>query len=315
MKTNYLKLKKLCVATFVWVCLLHFSPNLFGQTFITHRPIVTKEKVSLEIPELQTLEFDTANYEAIKKIIGNLKLKCMEVDDTLRVSVGVMGDLKKALSGNNETEASTGSLALNFQKGQVSDAIKWGFNMSGMVSVAALDDIIESEFGLSLLTPRSGKNSAVIDIQPYKLLGKQKNASFFIHSYAYISSTTWQYVPVNDPEPVKLDGSILGAGLLLGLQLFKQQKDNEKVNFAAISLQAGLAYRTILGDLKSDESFRMNTLGIADNSFRGLEIGLSTLYNGLTASLSFYYFGEDVSGLSKGQVTGGLSVAVDLHTF
>ncbi|MBX2815205.1 MAG: hypothetical protein KTR24_04385 [Saprospiraceae bacterium] len=231
----------------------------------------------------------------------------------LQAFISATGDLKTAITAKDNS-AATGSLQLSFNNSWFKGKQKKGYSLVGTVSYAAVDDTVGSGHSSTLLTPRIGKNSAQFEFIPSWSIREYNKGGTqgFFKLYAFISTISWAS-PFESDGVQRSDGSILGFGFCPGMMLFKRH-DDTRHNRAALEVHGGFMARVILGDLRSADAFRTELLGTDQTFFGGFEAGISVSYKGFTVGLdSYFVFGQgDIPGLGNGQVSGGISVAVDL---
>jgi hypothetical protein len=275
------------------------------------------------LEEVDSVQVTPENKIAFLPVISSIP-EGPVLSDELQGYISASGDLKEALSGKEDNKTATGSLQITFEQTKKYERMRKNnsvitgsiiYQVTGAVSVASVDDTVQVDHGSSLLDPKIGKNSGFFQIMRSNSIGK--NNHFVLRNYVYLSTITWQVSGTEDSgSTINLtkNGSVLGVGLLGGLALLKRI-GNGHYNFAGLTLQAGPVCRALLGDLKNNSKLRKEILNSDKTLFAGLEVVLAVFYKGITAGLDFYYFGGDIPGFSKGQVTGGISISTDLIEF
>jgi hypothetical protein len=90
-------------------------------------------------------------------------------------------------------------------------------------------------------------------------------------------------------------------------------------NRVALTLELGLSYRSLIGDVAARDSLREALLGTRSSTFYGFEGGMQIRFNKIVAGVQLYHLwdltrGKRVDGLTRGQMVAGFSVQGDVFT-
>jgi hypothetical protein len=223
--------------------------------------------------------------------------------DTVTVRTFANGNIRGIATGS-DTSVSTAN-------GSVGVSMEWSrVTLAGVINVATSAKRLTADFGQSLLSPASGTGfkSGVLEVRFANYLH-----SFLgplgLHIYASASSSTWRS---NVDTTHSSNAAVTGLGVLLYRQVAAAQGDN-KVSFG---LEAGGSIRHLSGDIVEDKPLRTELLGSAARTFGGLEGGMTIAVNKVTAAVQlYYYWPRKVAGVSRVQITTGVSLQADLFSF
>ena len=240
--------------------------------------------------------------------------------------VQVFGDanVRSVVSSASDATNATGSIGMRYY-GPSWVAV-------GSISIAGPSDTLTNSFGSTLLPPASGRafNAGLIDLRLRQLpyLGQYRYLTHVgFRVYGSASSSIWALedtIQSSDHGPIPpqaFEVPVWGMGAGLYYQFFGGSINDS--NYVAMLLDVGWAKRNLRGDLFSDgrkelgrEEVRLALLGSSERAYSGLELGLSMVFNGLKAGMTYYYFGRGnkphVDGLTGGQVVAGIGIQTTL---
>lgn len=236
----------------------------------------------------------------------------MFVEDGPRAWLAVYadGNLKNALGQGSDGQLAAASLGLGI-------GVR-NFSIDLLVNTIGADAAVTENFGTTLLAPASGSSLAAGLLDVRYMPGRQMQGNdvfgMGLRAYSSISSAEWK----TDQQSDQLTGVVV-AGLGVGgfATLHGNLGDGtENENPVGALLDAGFALRAIGGDIASEaNSDRLDAAIPGAGKVRiGLELGLQLHIRGAKASLTYYAFGgsilggDDVPGLTRGQVVAGFSV-------
>ena len=224
-------------------------------------------------------------------------------DAKASVEVYADGNLKNALGGENTGPIAAASLGLGIGIGQ--------FSFDLLVNTIGTASALRKDFGNTLLAPASGTSLAAGLVDVRWFAGNKPSdrvPASGIRAYGSISSARWQVdTTLSETTGVVVGGA--GMGGFLTLRGHVDADAGKKSNGVSALLDVGLAVRAIGGDIASAGNQTKLDAAIGGSKFRmGFELGLQLSINGAKAGLTYYYFGGDVAGLSRGQVVAGFAV-------
>lgn len=234
------------------------------------------------------------------------------------VTVFVAGNVRDVVGESGGAASTTGALGLTF-RGPT-------YIVTGVVNALARSDTVTRAYGATLLPPATGRafNSALVDVRRPYLPGlgcaadqggvRARLCQVGLHAYAFASSTTWATaVDADGAATAAAEVPVWGDGIGGSYRFFDGYlPDSSHVGMA---LDAMLARRHLRGDFgaPAGDALRSTLLGSRDRDFTGLETAVNLRYNEMNAGLTYYYFGGDVPGFSRGQIVAAVSVRARLN--
>ena len=223
--------------------------------------------------------------------------------DSVVVRAFASGALRAvATGGTSETNSADGSVGIN---------LAWPrYSVNAVIGVSSSAKPLTRGFGASLLNPASGTGlkSGLLDV-----LFRDRLNTFVgplgLHLYVSASSRLWS--GSTDTTEGK-DATVIGLGALLSRQIAVSSGDNR----VALGIDLGLSLRKISGDISDHDSLRTALLGSPREWFCGIEAGMATSVNKITAAIQlYYYWPRHVQGVGHWQMTTGVSVEAELFSF
>ncbi len=226
----------------------------------------------------------------------------LAVVDSVVLSLLVDGSVRTVLTGKSGDAPSPAAGAVGVAFG------RYNSNLTIMLNVVGSVDSVKREFGTSLLSPTSGGATAnrLSFLADYRRLFNGSNGTGM---HVYLSGAPMAWVDTTPSAPKQERGLALGAGAQLSREVYYQEFDNSTT--VGLIFDAGVVARSIHGDLSSPRSdaLRSKLLGTNRRSFIGAELGATLQVREVRLGVSYYLFGGDVPGLSKGQAVFGFAVA------
>lgn len=230
------------------------------------------------------------------------------VDDSIKVYLSASGDIQTAIStkdNSNGESVGNGSLGMSVADDKF-------FEVASSITVASIGDTVKEGYGSSLLITNKGSASAEFNINyfPFALHGGSKLwdkilRRLGIYFFATLSNAVWKYEG-DTTVVIKALNSARGIGAMITLKGEFNTGDDKKE--FRISINAGYAYRDLLGDIRQDgkEALRMKMLNTEKTTFVGWEYGLSLSIDNLSLDAKYVRLGKgdgaEVSGLTHGQL-------------
>jgi hypothetical protein len=214
-----------------------------------------------------------------------------------KVSVFADGSLRQGLGQKNGGPIPGGSLGIS--------VVRPKFNLDFMINIAGNESDVRKDHAATLLAPGSGGSLAAGLIEA-RYRGK---GPLGLRFYGGISSADW----TDTTSSVTL-GTVIGAvGVGPFINLFGgtiKTSDTSSTRVAG-AFDIGIAWRGVGGDFAQEgtDMQRTNIFGSLSKPDFGLELGLTLQLNDLRAGFTYYYFGGNVRGMSKGQVVAGFSIS------
>lgn len=246
--------------------------------------------------------------------------------------VQVFGDanLKDVLGAPGSSAIASGALGLNYAGSR--------FIATGVVNVAGTSDTVRAGYGSSLLAPAAGKGlnagSLVIrarakDWRDTTCAGYSYGIACNMGIRAALSASTRRWATriqrvvstTNNADTVDKvlevsDVPILGASIGAWYSFFDGTLGtSDSVNRpVGMVIDAGYVMRSMRGDLTSGkrDAVRSGLLGSDATRFSGWETGLTLIYDQIRSNFTYYYFGNSVDGLSRGQIVATVELRAAL---
>ncbi|MAQ92443.1 MAG: hypothetical protein CMM84_02765 [Rhodothermaceae bacterium] len=221
------------------------------------------------------------------------------------------GALRSGVSGGSDAATATGSLGVQLAL----DAFGLRTDATVLISIVGAADSVQADYARTLIAPASGStlNAGLIDTRFHDVL-----FGLDLRLYGSASTSEWSvpvgpdglFDPMGPPQP--FTAGSLGAGVLLGETLLSGTIAGSTT--VGVTLDAGVAVRTLFGDIVSDDfdPLRQSLLGDTDTVFIGPEAGLHVQINGVKAGITTYWFGDDIRGFGNGQVVAGIGIQTPL---
>lgn len=220
-------------------------------------------------------------------------------------------------------QAANGSLAANLRTGCAT--------LDVLINTVGSRDPVTQGFGTTVLAPAASGSFGAGLVEGRLLSGDPDDRRRFgVRGYASASTARWRFDAESTPVDVAVTG--LGAGVFYGVsgtivpagsrrtdagtqQTNAVTEDEDEPKLIAVILDLGIAHRSIGGDFARSgtepEKVR-EQFGISGLRRTGLEAGLLVTYGGLKAGATYYHFGGNSPGISRGQVVAGFAVQTTL---
>ncbi len=206
------------------------------------------------------------------------------------------GNVQNVIDSPGESSTATGVLGVGIYNQFTSFSL--------YVSAVGTGDKIESGFGSSILGGNSGGSFSGFGINgrwtPKKFMDVWWGPAFNLQAI----SSTW----VNGQEEVNT--SVRSASFQFLVE-YRDSFGELNENPLSLSGDIGITHRSLGGDLAGSDrkDFRENILGVDKSSWTGLEIGLTIQLHQITARGAYVqFFGDDIDGLTGGQILTTISV-------
>ncbi|MVT12291.1 hypothetical protein [Chitinophaga tropicalis] len=187
---------------------------------------------------------------------------------------------------------------------------------SAQVAVAATEDTIRSGFGANVLSPVNGKalKSGLLEWYPQIT----KNINNWLHFYGSFSSSVWD-VDTTSSGSLTKSASVIGVGAFFHRRLFGGELGETTVGLDA---EFGVSGRFLGGDVRNLLKTEIGKTKYLESfpskrwAFLGLEGGFTLNFGQLVGAVQAYYLfpktSEPIDGLSKLQISFGVSVRGDI---
>ncbi len=305
---------------FYFIIIFIASINLYSQV--------------LFVPSIQTSDIDQdRKVQEVQKVItldnsgepdtllispGHYLFGKKTTGTEMNLAIGTSGEFKNVADSEDDKSVANNSITMNFSKLGVFGWEDTYMNLRLSVNLAAFDDTIKTEFGVSLLDKNKGKNSGYVDYMLAFPWGT--NGHYLLGLQSALSTVTWKIPVTIDQENTTLtgSGSFFTFSIRTGynLSMSKKTEDSNDEEYAAVSMLAGLEFRSLGGDFIEQHGFQDYILD-GRNNFVGLSLALLGTYKNFTLGVEYYRnFGSaKIPGFTGGQVLGGISYALDLVKF
>jgi hypothetical protein len=222
------------------------------------------------------------------------------VADTLLVYAD--GNLRNAIAQNQNTTVAAGALGVGLRNRTVL--------LDLLINAAGSSTPIRANHASTLLVPGSGGSLSA----GYGELRYRPGTRLGLRTYASVSSSSWTDTLTDRTVSTLVGGIGVGGFVNLFGGTVGERMEGQQQTVVGSVLDIGLAWRTLGGDIVegSNETQLTNMLGSSKKNRVGLEIALTLQVNSLTAGFTYYLFGGDVPGFSKGQVVAGFSISTPL---
>ena len=208
------------------------------------------------------------------------------------------GNLLKSVTDGNDDSPATGSIGLSVNPKDYYNLII-GFTINKLKSTQINNP---NDFGGNLLIPSlEGKSFSLSFTR--KIAKAKKNLDHLgAHLDIVTAPTKWS---INNNE-YNAAPTALRIGAKYNIPI-----DSEEI-WAEIFL--GYSMRTLLGDLNNvEKNFLYQNLGTETTTFHGLELSASIQLNSVNFFINVpLFFGEQINGLTGGQVNIGTNIAGDI---
>jgi len=184
---------------------------------------------------------------------------------------------------------------------------------SAQFSVASTLDTTKSGFGSYLLAPLNGKSLKSAAIEWYPKLNWSNNS--WLHLYGNFASSLWEV----QKDTIYKNISTIGIGVLYHHRIFEGLIAETTVGLDG---EIGIVGRWLDGDIRHLLNDEANTakylkaFPTKKSFFTGLEAGLTLNFGQVVGALQVFYFfskkDEPIDGLTKLQISVGLSVRGDI---
>lgn len=239
----------------------------------------------------------------------------------ITVALYADGNLRKAVQEGGGGQVSAGSLGASFA------SPNWSLDL--LVNAAGSQDALRRGFGTTVLAPGAGGSLSAGLVEFRRLFNPVRRAKsedtalpprrrWGGRAYASASATRWQ--PDTAQPSVDLSVTGAGAGLFFAIggtiptgaaPAAGNTEPQQKPLFLVLDL--GPAYRRVGGDaLRAQNDQFRQSVGLVGIRRVGLEAGALISFNGLKAGVTYYNFGGDMPGYSRGQVVAGFAVQTTL---
>lgn len=228
------------------------------------------------------------------------------------VTIFADGNLRSAIGKDEDATLASGALGVEVKKQTVLLSLR--------ITAAGTAQPLRERHAAAILVPGTG-SSLNAGYGEIRITSSQAGSFFQSGLRGYVSVTTAEWADTLSNRTV---GALVG-GIGVGgfVNLFggtledeagtAEEPDVRRTRVAGV-LDVGLAWRTLGGDVvsRANQDVLENLFNSDAKNRLGLEIGVALQVNDLKAGLTYYLFGGNVPGLSRGQVVAGFSVAAPL---
>jgi hypothetical protein len=209
------------------------------------------------------------------------------------------GNLRNTLAQNDQTTVAAGALGIGLRNRTVL--------LDLLINAAGTTAPLTTNHAATMLVPGSGGSLSA----GYGEMRYRPGTRIGARAYVSVSTANWTDTVTSKTISTLIGG--VGAGgfiNLFGGTVSSGTDDSNGTRIAGV-LDVGVSWRTLGGDIvdKQHNQQLVNILGSNDKDRFGLEIALTLQVNDLKAGFTYYRFGGEVPGFSKGQVVAGFSVS------
>jgi len=225
------------------------------------------------------------------------------LEDSVVMSFLADGNVRTVLTGKSGDAPTPAAGALGVSFG------RYNSNLTVLINVIGTADTVKKEFGSSLLPPTSGgaTSNRLSFLVDFRQLFPNANGWGW-HTYLSGAPVTW--ADTASTAKTSFGAFVVAAGAQVSREVYNQDVAGTSVSLV---FDAGPALRVIQGDLSGTagdaQSARRRLLTTGSTTFLGAEAGMSLQVKEVRLGVSYYFFGGEISGLSKGQAVFGFAVA------
>jgi hypothetical protein len=209
------------------------------------------------------------------------------------------GNLRNTLAQNDQTTVAAGALGIGLRNRTVL--------LDLLINAAGTTAPLTTNHAATMLVPGSGGSLSA----GYGEMRYRPGTRIGARAYVSVSTANWTDTVTSKTISTLVGG--VGAGGFINLFGGTVSSGTDESNGTRIAgvLDVGVSWRTLGGDIvdKQNNQQLVNILGSNDKDRFGLEIALTLQVNDLKAGFTYYRFGGEVPGFSKGQVVAGFSVS------